>query len=270
MYGCTGRSQCTLLTWFTPYTMFSTGCGSFTGADTTTFLQPCTGAWPTRMRAAQQAVALHPTAPSWRAASSEHVTICPVFTGCSATCTELPPCRRRAAAWPGSGTCRSTRAPHPPPGPPSPPAQLRQAGAECRSCLHTYRPPLRVWAHATPRAVQRRLQLPLEAGSAHCGFLPTRPEVPGAAGTPTHICRGGGLRVGQHRLAAILASDDNLAVHCLHLVLPRACPGSRGGRRRQLPRWTVQHRHAGRSQLSRPAPALGLGCSPWMESNLSR
>ena len=44
MYVCTGRSQCTLLTWFTPYTMFSTGCGSFTGADTTTFLQPCTGA----------------------------------------------------------------------------------------------------------------------------------------------------------------------------------------------------------------------------------
>ena len=39
-----GCSQCALLTWFTPYTMFSTGCGSFTGADTTTFLQPCTGA----------------------------------------------------------------------------------------------------------------------------------------------------------------------------------------------------------------------------------
>lgn len=31
------------LTWLMPYTMFSTGAGSFTGADTTTFLQPCGG-----------------------------------------------------------------------------------------------------------------------------------------------------------------------------------------------------------------------------------
>ena len=36
---------CLPLTWLTPYTMLSTGLGSFTGADTTTFFTPCSSSW---------------------------------------------------------------------------------------------------------------------------------------------------------------------------------------------------------------------------------
>lgn len=190
------------LTWLTPYTMLSTGCGSFTGADTTTFLQPCTGGGnhcKSVSRHSGRTVSWDPPGRRTRGQHSTQLQGCvsgsaAAQAACSALNTPARPHLVKEGLQLGAGQkfARALeRDLHAQPCP----VHLRWAWA---ATVHARTPPQPsgALAAAAERAQQMERADVISASRPSCSLSPSHTSSQGALPqqrAATHICRAGGL-----------------------------------------------------------------------------